>query len=285
MMQGVTFRLHDAVPPDVLQEWKAELGLLSAATKNDRISPAVDGKRHARPFTTSVGEGAPRRSTGRTVGPATGSAGVPPATDSRVIELAKRIARYEDAGHGACWLRDERIARLLEDSLLRFDGRRYHLLAWCVMLNHVHVLIETVEPWPLAGVIHSWKSYTAHEANRVLDRQGEFWQREYHDRYIRNSEHHLAAVRYIERNPVKAGLVERPDEWLWSSAKFRAGRSTGGPATGSAGDPLACSLVDEPAAEAAALPVARQTASAEAAALPVATGPAPGPPQPEPPPK
>jgi REP-associated tyrosine transposase len=145
-----------------------------------------------------------------------------PADDPRKVELRMRISRYEDAGHGACWLRDDRIAALAESALFHFDGQRYRLIAWCVMPNHVHALIETNEDWPLAGVFHSWKSFTTHKANRILKRTGELWQREYHDRFIRDDRHFAKAVSYIESNPVKAGLVQAPDQWKWSSARWRA---------------------------------------------------------------
>jgi putative DNA methylase len=146
-----------------------------------------------------------------------------PATDPREIELRKLIAHYEDAGRGACWLCDERIAALVENSLLHFDGQRYRLIAWCVMPNHVHVLIETSEDWPLASILHSWKSYTAHMANQILRRSGDFWLREYFDRFVRDERHFRNVVTYIERNPVKAGFVRLPEAWRWSSAWWKRG--------------------------------------------------------------
>jgi len=141
--------------------------------------------------------------------------------EPREVKLRKLIARYEDSGHGACWLRDARIAALVEDALLFFDGQRYRLIAWCVMPNHVHALIETEEAWPLAGIVHSWKSYTAHSANQTLGRSGDFWYREYHDRFIRDEQHLVKALAYIEENPVKAGLVAVKEEWRWGSGWWR----------------------------------------------------------------
>jgi len=141
-----------------------------------------------------------------------------PASDPREILLRKLIAKYEDAGHGACWLRNPRIAALIEEALLHFDGQRYRLIAWCVMPNHVHVLIETREEWPLGSILHSWKSFTAQRANALLRRSGDFWEREYFDRFIRDDRHFTNAVGYIEMNPVKAGLVAKAEEWRWSSA-------------------------------------------------------------------
>ena len=141
-----------------------------------------------------------------------------PASDPREVRLRKLTIRYEDAGHGACWLRDPCIAALVEDALLHFDGQRYRLIAWCIMPNHVHVLAETREEWPLAAIVHSWKSFTAHRASVILNHSGDFWFREYFDRFIRDDRHFAAAVGYIEMNPVKAGLVARAEEWRWSSA-------------------------------------------------------------------
>lgn len=147
--------------------------------------------------------------------------GTVPVNDPRSIELHRRLEKYEDAGHGACWLRDERIAAIVESALLHFDGERYRLLAWCVMPNHVHVLIEVKSGFLLADIVHSWKSFTANESNRILGRKGTFWQREYFDRFIRDEKHLQASIEYIEQNPVKAGLVRSPEQWRFSSAYLR----------------------------------------------------------------
>ena len=121
-------------------------------------------------------------------------------------------------------MRDHRIAEVVEEALLHFDGERYALVAWCVMPNHVHAIAELEEEWPLARFLHSWKSFTAHGANKILNRSGEFWFREYHDRYIRDEEHLRTAIEYVENNPVKAGLVRVRQEWPWSSAKWERER-------------------------------------------------------------
>lgn len=133
----------------------------------------------------------------------------------------KRIEHYLDQGYGACWLKDAAIARMVENSLRHFDGERYRLLAWCVMPNHVHALAEMVEGYPLEDVVQNWKSYTAHEMNRLLERRGRVWQPEGFDRYIRDEVHFHRVVGYIEDNPVNAGLVADAGDWLWSSARFR----------------------------------------------------------------
>jgi REP element-mobilizing transposase RayT len=141
--------------------------------------------------------------------------------ENRDAKLRKLIAKYEDAGHGACHLRDPRIATLVENALLHFDAQCYCLIAWCLMPNHVHALIEMGEIDTLATIVHSWKSFTSQRANQILRRSGDFWFREYFDRFIRDEQHFVNAVLYIEQNPVKAGLVGAPEEWRWSSAWWK----------------------------------------------------------------
>ena len=113
------------------------------------------------------------------------------------------------------------VAKMVQDSLLKFDGSRYHLFSWVVMSNHVHCLMTRFEEYELSAILHSLKSFTAHEANKILHREGQFWIEDYFDRYIRNAEHFEKTVKYIENNPVKAGLCLRPEEWPYSSAWFK----------------------------------------------------------------
>jgi REP element-mobilizing transposase RayT len=138
-------------------------------------------------------------------------------TDGKAVRW-HRLDSLLDTHYGACHLRDPRIARLVEDAFFYFDGIRYHLLAWVIMPNHLHVLIGIKPGFPLAGVLHSWKSFTAKRANRILGRTGPFWQAEFFDRYIRDEKHLEEAIHYIHNNPVKAGLVAQPEDWPYSSA-------------------------------------------------------------------
>ena len=138
-----------------------------------------------------------------------------------------------DEGHGQCWLLRPEIANVVEQALLFRDGERYDLHAWVVMPNHVHALVATMPGHSMGAIVQTWKSFTAHRANRLLRRTGVFWYREYYDRFIRDGEHFQRALRYVERNPVRAGLVETPRQWWWSSARRRppaqAGEDAGGP--------------------------------------------------------
>jgi REP element-mobilizing transposase RayT len=138
------------------------------------------------------------------------------ASDS--ADLRQQIEAFIDSGRGSCVLKDPVIASTVGNALKHFDGTRYRLLSWVIMPNHVHVLIEQMGGHPLGDVIHSWKSFTATTANKLLARKGAFWAPDYFDRYIRDQAHFDAAVHYIHENPVKAGLVPRAGEWRWSSA-------------------------------------------------------------------
>ena len=140
----------------------------------------------------------------------------------REQERRRRIEGWLDAGMGCCALRHPQLATVMQTSLRRFDGQRYQLAAWCIMPNHVHVLIE--QQAPLATIVGSWKSYTGrfamtHNHELKLGIPGPtLWMREYWDRFIRDESHFINARQYIEQNPVKAGLCASPSEWPWSSA-------------------------------------------------------------------
>jgi putative transposase len=130
-----------------------------------------------------------------------------------------------DAGLVECWLRTAEIAALTQETLLHFDGERYRLLAWCIMPNHVHVVVETLEGHTLSAVVKSWKSFISRQANARLDRTGAFWEPDYFDRYMRNEDHLMRAIEYVENNPVKAALVDKAVDWPWSSASPERGPS------------------------------------------------------------
>ncbi|MGH9427278.1 MAG: REP-associated tyrosine transposase [Terriglobia bacterium] len=133
----------------------------------------------------------------------------------------KRIDAYLDHGYGSCCLKDNRLAHIVQNALLYFDGERYSLHAWVVMPNHVHVLFTPQGAWGMSQIAHTWKSFTANECNLVLMRKGEFWQPELFDRYIRDERHYANAVHYIQNNPVKAGLCNKAEDWPWSSASLK----------------------------------------------------------------
>ena len=89
------------------------------------------------------------------------------------------------------------------------------------MPNHVHVLFGLLRDADINGLVKGWKSFTSHV---LAKRQGVVWpgwQKDYFDRLVRDSDHFSRCVRYIRRNPAKAGLSEG-EFWLWEGERARA---------------------------------------------------------------
>lgn len=157
-------------------------------------------------------------------------------------EKRTKLEEYLDRGAGECWLHDPHVAKLCEDTLLFFQSKRYELLAWCVMLNHVHVLVHVWQT-PLGKLVQSWKRHVATQAEAYLAErrsptrrvsetdtnaparraalQTLRWEREYWDTFMRSEEQEKTAIRYIEANPVKAKLCRTVEDWPFSSTRFR----------------------------------------------------------------
>ena len=156
---------------------------------------------------------------------------------------------------GHFWLKEDRIAALVANAFHHFDSERYRLDAFCVMSNHVHVVLmplptteagkaaclshKLVEDQDgtlgymtedetgqrqfvaitfhaLASIMHSIKRHTAREANLLLGLSGTFWQAESYDRYSRDHEEWVRTIHYVLNNPVKAGLVQDWQDWPWN---------------------------------------------------------------------
>ena len=121
---------------------------------------------------------------------------------------------------GPVWLRNPRIAQRVVDALLYGERelKLYELLAFVVMSNHVHVLLQPQVPLP--KITRVLKGFTAREANQILGRTGKaFWKDESYDHWVRDDDELHRIIHYIERNPVAAGLVQRVEDWPWSSAR------------------------------------------------------------------
>jgi len=144
--------------------------------------------------------------------------------------LAQRrlFGKWDKALHmaqaGPAWLRDQRIAALLSESLHYRDGQVYDLDAFCIMPNHVH-LVYTPLPkadgtyHAMSAIMHSLKRRTANHANSLLGREGDFWQHENYDHVIRDEAEWRRIITYVLDNPVAAGLVERREDWEWTYCK------------------------------------------------------------------
>jgi len=178
----VTFRLADSLPQSVLQAFEFE--------RRDIVATA--------------------RAAGRELSP----------SEEKRLEIlfSEKIESKLDAGLGRCHLAKPAVANAVAGTLQHFDAARYHLYAWCVMPNHVHVLFRLLDGYALESVMHSWKSYSAKKANRLLGRTGKFWQREYYDHMVRTEGAFYRIVNYIFQNPGKAGLRD----WRWMGGELKA---------------------------------------------------------------
>lgn len=189
---AVTFRLADSLPAGVLRTWNLEREELTRTAKLE-----------SRPLTH--------------------------AEQQRLRQLhSERVEKYLDAGAGNCWMKNPKVADLIESTLKHFDGDRYHLLAWCVMPNHVHVVVQPLGTHSLPDILHSWKSYSSRLALKLVGQSGTFWQAEYYDHIIRDEDDLWHAIEYILANPTAAGL----QNWRWVGRRESLSsflRSTGVP--------------------------------------------------------
>ena len=133
-------------------------------------------------------------------------------------QRSMRVDEYLDAGFGENWLAKPEIAEALRKVLRHFDGKRYRLHAWVIMPNHVHLLIEPLEQRSLTEVMQGIKSVSAHESNKLLKREGPFWQPESYDHLVRDQEDFDRCRNYILQNPVKAKLARTPQDYVFSSS-------------------------------------------------------------------
>ena len=130
-------------------------------------------------------------------------------------------------------LRHEKVAEVVMERLLYYDGRYYELLVACIMPNHIHVLfdfsIQVPEDWDgdsdlpkyrnVNFVVGQIKGSSATLVNKKFDRQGRLWRPGYYDRYIRNKQHLENEKNYILRNPSKANLARRWREYPFTYLK------------------------------------------------------------------
>jgi REP element-mobilizing transposase RayT len=118
------------------------------------------------------------------------------------------------------------IAQLVCDTFHYWNLKRYTLVCYCVMPNHIHLVIDVrkyipqayaaKQTYALSRIMESVKRYTARKSNEVLGRKGQFWQKESYDRVVRDGAELDQILRYVIENPVKAGLVDRWDRWKWA---------------------------------------------------------------------
>lgn len=145
-----------------------------------------------------------------------------------------RTEDWLDRRPGVRHLADSRLAEVVVDAVYHFAGERYDLLAHVVMPSHLHWVFRPLESWadslprgpnertPRERIMHGLKRHTGLVCNRLLGQEGAFWQGESYDHWVRDGDELGRIIHYVEGNPVKAGLVQSPAEWPFSSAKDRA---------------------------------------------------------------
>ena len=111
---------------------------------------------------------------------------------------------------------------LVLNHCLRERGVRINLFAAVVMPNHVHLLFTALRnkngwTFSLVEIMQSLKGATAHRINKLLQRSGPVWEEESFDHVLRSDESLKEKREYIRQNPVRAGLVQKPEDyrWLW----------------------------------------------------------------------
>ncbi len=179
----VTFRLADSLPQNILQNIESEREQVSKVLDNLQRELSVEEK------------------------------------NKIDWVFSDKVDEYLDQGIGECHLKKPEIAETVADTLRHFDNERYHLFAWCIMPNHVHVVFRAIQRNELEDILHSWKSFTAHKINKLLNRKGEFWQREYYDRLVRDQDEFERIIQYVLDNPAKANLKNW--QWVWTSGKYK----------------------------------------------------------------
>ncbi|MDK2857722.1 MAG: hypothetical protein PWQ29_125 [Verrucomicrobiota bacterium] len=162
----VTFQLADSIPQEKLKQWKKE--------KKQWF------ENHPEPHDENT-----RKEYGRL--------------------FPDRLQNWLDAGYGSCRLGDERAKSIVESAFRKFDGERYRLHEFVVMPNHVHVLVSPLGDRLLSDILHSWKSHTATELNRLAGTSGAVWQKESFNHIVRSPEQITLIRKYIQDNPKQCG--------------------------------------------------------------------------------
>jgi adenosine deaminase/REP element-mobilizing transposase RayT len=164
----VTFRLADSLPKQRLRAWIEDRDLFL--------------HNHPKPWSTDVWETYRR-------------------------QFPEALETWLDEAHGECLLAREEIARIVASTLRHFDGQQYILDHFVIMPNHVHALVKPLPGCGLDAVLHSWKSFTAQEINRLLGRSGQVWEHESFDHPVRDRTALERFRAYIQANPQMAGLA------------------------------------------------------------------------------
>ncbi|MGB0386439.1 MAG: transposase [Ardenticatenaceae bacterium] len=151
-----------------------------------------------------------------------------PEWEQKYLALRRHFGKWDQlldrADYGPTWLADPRIAKLVADAFHHWDGQKYDLESYTIMPNHFHLEITPLQKedgvyHAISSIMHSVKSYTASEANKLLNRPGSFWQEENYDHYIRNPAEQQRITNYILNNPIDGRLVKAWYDHPWTHCK------------------------------------------------------------------
>ena len=118
---------------------------------------------------------------------------------------------------------------IVAKALRFFEGERYHLFAWVVMNDHVHLVVLPIGTWKLDGLIHTWKSFTAN-AMRKRGRTGPVWLPEAYDRIVRDHEDLVGKATYVVSNPSRRWPGQEGYQWVGEGSGWQVIDSEGMPA-------------------------------------------------------
>ena len=133
--------------------------------------------------------------------------------------VGKLVNEKLDRGLGSCVLKQPAIAKIVVDALSFFHGNRVLTGDLIVMPNHIQVLMRPLPTFEPEDILFSIKSFTANKINRLVRREGRFWQRESYDHIVRDIEQLEAFQDYIRVNPEKANLPI--DQYAYRNAIYR----------------------------------------------------------------
>ena len=128
-----------------------------------------------------------------------------PWNKNAIIEYNKLIGPLEgrllDQGYGSCLLKNPNIRKHVADAIMYYDKIKYHVIAYVIMPNHVHMILHLIEDNKLENIVHSIKRFSARQINKSLNTSGIFWMKEYFDRIVRSDSHFKHCLNYIRHNP------------------------------------------------------------------------------------
>jgi len=130
------------------------------------------------------------------------------------------------------YLSEPKIAKIVMQSLDKMANKQYKLYCYCIMPNHVHILIQPLVKqkgryFSLAEIMRGHKGATANRINKILHKQEHIWHGESYDHHVRSQEEFDRILFYIINNPVKAGLVKNYSDWpyLWIDNEILSSRN------------------------------------------------------------